>query len=193
MTEWVQKGYFLDLGEIPVEIRPTKEFRFAFVVRRRMTELEELTVSLSANSEGVLDFDSAELRGLLRPEEDMIIQAAFGFYPDAKAYLEHPTDYQVGKLPTEVPSEKWRVGIIRQYDSPYENPSLEKTEFWILPATGYYIPKIHFLEIYGKATTVYVRLLLNLLKIESVKDAETIKQLERRIKPSTPVFVKFYR
>jgi len=192
LAEWVQKGYYLDLGEIPEDKRPTGEFRFAIVVRQKLTELEDLTVNLSANSEGVLDFTVGDLRDLLKPRKDMIIQAAYGFYPDAKSYLEHPVDYEQGKLPKETPSTRWRVGIIRQYDSPYEDPQLDVTEFWILPVEGYYTPKIHFKEIYGKNITVYIRLILNMLKIEPIKDPEVIRQLERRIRPSTPVSVTFY-
>jgi len=185
---WVQKGYYLDLGNVPKELRPPlATTRFVYVVNQEMTEMEDITATIPANKASSIDFSSSNLKDKLKPLDNMLFQCAWGFYPDFKAFLVHPTDNSVGKLPKELPSTNYRVGIIRNYDSPYENPNILKTEFWITPAEGCYTPQFWFYNYREKDETVYLRLLINMLVVEPIEDPELIRQLERRIKPSTPV------
>jgi len=189
MTEWVQKGWFLDLEDIPPEFRPA-EARFYFVKKQRLTSLEDISVSAPATSTATIDFGNLDGKKILDPRsKKMIFQCAYGIYPDVRAYLEHPTDYSVGKLPAELPSVKYRVGVISQEDSPYDSPSLEKTEFWIVKGIAD-SPKLIIYNPHDVDVTVYVKVLVNKLEVEPVTDKETINQLERRIKPSTPVYLK---
>lgn len=188
MSEIVQKGYFLDLSQIEPQFRPEKEFTFFFVLRQNFSEIEDLTLSVAANGTGAFDFGSGNLKDLLKPEKKMLFQCAYGIYPKIKTYLEHPVDYTTDKIPKELPHENWRVGIITQTDSSYHDPSFEKAEFW----TFYDIctPKIHVNNIYGTNITAHLRILINILVVEPVKEKEVIEQLRKRIKPSTPVTLK---
>jgi len=191
--EWVKKGYFLDFENVKPEVRPFPDYRFVRVIAQQLTEIRGLSKTLNAYDEVYFDFGAENLKDLLEPQEDMVFQCAFGFYPDEPCYIIHPSDYEQRKLPSELPSSYWRVGILRMVDSPYYAPNLEKTEFWIFKEKGYYAPKIRFKEIYGKDVTVYLRVLVNVLVVEPVKDKELISLLERGIKPSTPVYAEVFR
>jgi len=202
LAEWVKVGWFLDFGSIPEDVRPfpanEKKYRFGYVTARRLTEIEDIYVPLQAVTtgtvttyQGLVDFGASPLKDILQPSEGVCYQCAYGIYPDVKTYLEHPVDYQQGKLVKETPDKFWRVGIVKQFDSPYEDPNLDATEFWVFAASGYHSPKIHILSDFP--ATVYIRVLVNVLVVEPVRDAEVIRQLERRIKPSYPVTVKYIR
>ena len=187
MAEWVQKGWFLDFQDIKPQFRPVEKYRFFYVVRQRMTEVEDITTTVEAGKTA-----KVELEGILNiKDKNTVYQCAYGVYPNVKTYLEHPVDIEVGKLPAEKPSDKYRVGIIDQTDSPYENPNLDKTEFWVIKDIASK-PLIHVYNPYDVNLNVYIKLIVNMLLLEPVTDEETIRQLERRIKPSTPVYLKFF-
>ena len=189
--EWVMRGWFLDLEEIDPEFRPDENYRFFYVKRQRLTAIEDLSVSVEPLKETTLDLaEIGTKKEILDPEsKSMIFQCAYGIYPDVKAYLEHPVDYSVGKIPKERPSDNYRVGIITQRDSPYDNPNLDATEFWIIKGLAHK-PRIHIYNPHDITVTAYVKILVNKLIVEPVTDREVINQLERRIKPSTPVYLK---
>lgn len=190
MKEWVQKGWFLDLDDIPPEHRPDEKYRFFYVKKQRLTEIEDISITVEPNSTSTIDFGKIDGRAILSPNsKSTILQCAYGVYPDVKCYLEHPRDYSVGKLPQMLPSETYKVGIISQTDSPYEEPNLDRTEFWIIKGIAEK-PLLHIYNPYDVTLTAYVRVLANILIVEPVTDKETITQLERRIKPSTPVYLK---
>jgi len=188
MNGLVEKGYFLDLSQIEERFRPEKEYKFFYVLQQNLTSLEDLTLSVSSGGTDVFNFGTGDLANKLKPEENMIFQIAYGIYPNVKTYLEYPVDYDADKIPQETSYENWRVGIIMQSDSSYHDPSFEKTEFWIFPQM--YQPRIHVFNPYDLAITTYLRLLINLLVVESVTDRDVINQLEKRIKPSTPVMLR---
>jgi hypothetical protein len=190
MKEWVQKGWFLDLEDIRPENRPDPNYRFFFVKKQRLTELEDLSVAVASLKTATIDLAEIDRKEILNPEsKSMIFQCAYGIYPDVKAYMEHPIDYSVGKIPMERPSDKYRVGMISQADSPYDEPDLEKTEFWIIKDLAHK-PRIHIYNPHDIDLTAYIKIKINKLVVEPVTDREVINQLERRIKPSTPVYLK---
>jgi len=190
MAEWVQKGWFLDLEDIPDRFRPESGYRFFYVKKQRLTSLEDISVSVSAEGTGTIDYGNIAGKKILNPrDKHLILQNAYGIYPDVRAYLENPTNYPVGGLPQEAPSENYRVGVITQADSPYDNPSLDRTEFWVLMNLAD-VPRLHIYNPHDIDLTVYVKLMINKLVVEPVTDRETVNQLERRIKPSTPVYLK---
>jgi len=184
LAEWVRKGYFLDLEDISPEFRPDKNYRFFYVKKQRLTEIEDISAKVEPNSS-----TDIKIKDLKPQDKSVIIQCAYGIYPDVKCFLEHPVDYSVGKLPKVLPGEGYRVGIISQVDSPYENPNLERTEFWIIKDVADE-PILHIYNPHDVLLTVYVRILANVLVVEPVTDKEAINQLEKRIKPSTPVYLK---
>ena len=190
MKEWVLRGWFLDLEDIRPEHRPNPNYRFFYVKKQRLTELRDLSVSVPSKKTGTIDFAKVDNKEILNPDsKEIIFQCAYGIYPDVRAYLEHPVDYSVGKIPKELPSDNYRVGIVTQADSPYENPNLDKTEFWIIKDLAHK-PRIHIYNPHDIDIIAYVRLIINKLIVEPVTDREVINQLERRIKPSTPVYLK---
>jgi len=187
VAEWVQKGWFLDFQEIEPRFRPVENYRFFYVVRQRMTKVEDITTTVEAGKTA-----KVELENILKvKDKNTVYQCAYGVYPNVKTFLEHPIDIEVGKLPAEKPSEQYRVGIIDQTDSPYDNPNLDRTEFWVIKNVADK-PVIHVYNPYDVTLKVYIKLIVNMLLLEPVTDKETINQLERRIKPSTPVYLKFF-
>lgn len=184
MAEWVKKGYFLDLEDIPPQYRPDSNYRFFLVKKQRLTDIRDISETIDAK-----DVVDIRIRNLKTSNKSILIQCAYGIYPNVRCYLEHPVDYSVGKLPKVLPSEGYNVGIITQEDSPYENPNLEKTEFWIIDGLADE-PIIHVFNPYDEPLKVYIRILANVLIVEPVVDKDAIFQLERRIKPSTPVFLR---
>jgi len=188
-TGFVEKGFFLDLKDVEEKLRPSKE-RFYFVEKQNLTGVEGITQSISADDTAEVDFAKSPVKNLLKPRVDMIYQCAWGFYPDNKAYIVHPVDIESDKVAQERPSENWRVGMIRMFDSPYLRPSVQNTEFWALKVEGAYVPKLKFKEVYSRSATIYIQVLVNMLKVSPIDDSELIDMLEKRRKPSTPVYLQ---
>lgn len=190
MAEWVQKGWFLDLEDVPDRFRPESGYRFFYVKKQRLTSLEDISASVSAAGTAKIDFGDIDGKKILYPrDKSLIFQGAYGIYPDIRVYLENPVNYPVGGLPEESPSDKYRVGVISQLDSPYDNPNLDRTEFWVIMNLSD-SPVLHLYNPHDVDVTAYVKLMINKLKVEPVTDREAINQLERRIKPSTPVYLR---
>ncbi len=187
MAKWIETGWFIDFRDVPVDLRPPKvNTDFAYVKAAEMTRFDSITTEVKANSTAVIDFSNSNINKL-RPLSNMIFQVAWGFYPDLKAYAIHPVDNSVGKLPQELPSKQYRVGIITMEDSPYDEPNLSKTELFLTPAEGCYTPKFVFYENYGRDCEVWLALTINMLKLEPVTDEDVVKILRKHIKPSYPV------
>ena len=189
MSDWVKKGYYLDFEAISPRFRPKPDVRFYFVKRQRLTEIEAISTTVKAGDEAKIDFGEAPYTNKLKPaSKDMVFQCAFGIWPNVQVWLEHPRDYSMRKLPEELPGENWRVGVVTMRESSYYEPNLEATEFWIV--YNLHTPVFHIRNPYDKDVTAYLRILVNILVVEPVTDATLIRQLERRIKPSTPVYLK---
>jgi len=186
---WVENGHFLDLKAIEQKLKPSKE-RFHFVEKRNLTGIKGITQDISAGDTAEVDFAKDPIKDVLKPRSDMVYQCAWGFYPDNKAYVVHPVDVESDKIVKERPSENWRVGIVRMFDSPYLQPSIQSTEFWVLDTEGSYVPKLEFKEVYDRDATMYVNVQINMLKVSPITDSELIDMLEKRRKPSTPVYLQ---
>lgn len=190
MKEWVQKGWFLDLEDIDPRFRPDPNYRFFYVKKQRLTSLRDLSVTVEKTGTGTIDLGKIGGTDILNPvDKKMLFQCAYGVYPDVRVYLEQPINYSVGQLPKELPSDNYRVGIITQSDSPYDEPNLEKTEFWVIKDLAHK-PRIHVYNPHDVDLTAYINIMINKLIVDPVTDREVINQLERRIKPSTPVYLK---
>jgi len=193
LAKWIEPGWFLDLSEVPKELRPPDaNTDFVYVQKQEITRFDRVTAVLPANLTTTIDFSSPDINKL-KPMKDMMFQVAWGFYPDALAYAIHPTDNSVGKLPKELPSDEFRVGTVTSYDSSYDNPNIEKTELFLTPAEGCYTPKFVFLEDYGRDTVIWLALQINMLKLSPITDEDLINALKKHVKPSYPVRLFMWR
>jgi len=192
MAEWVQKGWFLDFELIPPKFRPSPDYRFFWVKEQRITTIRDLATVVPAN--GVSEIDLSKVPpnydNIITPvNKEMVFQCCYGIYPNVRTYLRHPVDYEVGELPHELPSDEFRVGMITQEDSPYDNPNLDKTEFWVIASIADK-PRVVFVNPFSDEVTAYLKVVVNKLVCEPVTDKTAIEQLEKRVKPSTPVYLK---
>lgn len=197
-ARWLRKGDFLDLEDLAPDKRPAPEGqdqgpRFSFIRKQRITNLRPIKSGLFISAGGTGDFDQegrTSKENRLKPDsKDLIMQVAVGLKNNFKLWIENPTDHSMRSLPNEVPNDNNQVGIVRPVDSPYFEPSLEATEFWIVKDIAA-DPTFHIIKETGGPIEPVISLRVNELVLEPVTDNETQQLLERRRLRSTPVDLK---
>lgn len=196
-ARWLRKGDFVDLEDVPEPRRPEDDQgnkpRFAFVKKQRPTYLRPIKFgsfisggqTASVDQEGRTSNDNRMSPG----EKNLIMQGAIGLKNDFKLWVENPTDHSMRSLPNEVPNKNNDVGFIRQEDSPYFEPSLADTEFWIVKDIAD-DPSFHAVKESGGPIEPTISLRLNELVLEPVSDRSVQQKLETRQLRSTPVDLK---
>lgn len=185
--QWVQRGWFLDLNELKSEHRPdNSQRRFYRVSRQQITNIRPVKygsiISGGETANTSLDF--------LEPDDDnMLMQCAVGLYNDFRFWMEHPSDHSMRQLDDRLPRDGYDVGMIRQYDSPYEEPDLSETEFWVVKTIAD-DPTFRARKEVGGPIEPIISIKANKLIVEAVTNENTVNKLQAGQLRSTPVNLK---
>lgn len=190
-THWLGKGEVVDLEHIASRHRPDANTRFFRVRKQKVTNLRPIKfgsfIAGGENAEADQEGRTGQTNRLKPESEDMIQQVAVGLKNDFKLWIEHPTDHSRGQLPNETPVANDDVGFHRMQDSPYFEPNLEETEFWIVKDVAD-DPTFHAVRETGDTPiepTISLR--VNELILEPVTHSPLAQRLERFERSSTPV------
>lgn len=197
-ARWLRKGDFVDLEDLSPHRRPAPEGRdkgprFAFVRQQRPTNLRPIKFGtfISGGETAQIEQEgrTSNENRLMPGDESLLMQGAIGLKNDFKLWVENPHDHSMRSLPNEVPNRNDDVGFVRMQDSPYFEPSLSETEFWIVKDVAE-DPVFHAVKETGGPVEPTISLRLNELVLEPVTDQGVQNKLETRQLRSTPVDLK---
>lgn len=192
-SRWLQKGDFVDLESLDPEHRPEGRSARFYSVRKQIlttlrpikfgTELEEgQTVTADVDQEG----QTSQTNRLVPENSEMILQCAVGLKNNFKLWVEQPVDYSMRKLPNETPNLNDDVGMVRMQDSPYYDPNLAATEFWVVKDKAD-DPTFHAVKETGGPIQPIISLRVNELMLQPVTDSQVVEALKSYRLKSTPV------
>lgn len=184
--EWVQKGHFLDMEHVNPQFRPLNQRRFYYATAQRLTWYRPVKVGRTAGG----STNNTQVTALEPNSNWMIMQCAFGLRNHARVWVEHPTDHSRAQLPDRVPSDSFDTGIIRPDDSPYYDPNLSQTEFWIVRELAD-SPTFHA-EVPSNLGPMNptLSILANMIVLKPVDTEDVERRLRNRQLRSTPVDFK---
>ena len=177
MKKWISEGHFLKIYD-----------KFYYVDAAEVGFYEYTwSKSIDANTLS----DPEDIEDLKPISLDRLFQCAFGVEEGVLAYINIPADkarFGTEKKPSQ-DSNNRRIGWIDYNSSPYEDPSLERTEFFTQKEGSFEYPRITIYNQLARRIKPHIFFMINRMKLIQIgeEEKELLQKLHKKLIPSRPL------
>lgn len=174
MVNWIDEGHFISYNNEYFYVANKERGRFAYTY---------------ATIAGETEAAAEDIENLKPLSSDRLFQCAFGIPEGLLAYIKIPTDkarFGTDKLPEHTSSSRL-IGWVDYTMSPYEEPSLDYTEFFTQKTGSLEFPRLTLYNKTKRRMRPVIFFEVNRMIITKVTHGETLEKLRKKLIPCRPI------